>query len=140
MTLRPASRRLSRWEGLGTGLDNTYVRIDWSSDHAGFSCDEKQPCPDDDDPDGSRDALAGRCDTFDGDGGRHDSHRASVHDAQDEEDCRQTGTAGSAVESETQAVSPGGACVGRQRTAAPRCLPTAGQLTRLPRGELEGAG
>jgi len=30
--------------------------------------DEKQPCPDDDGPDGSHDALTGRCEAFDGDG------------------------------------------------------------------------
>jgi hypothetical protein len=29
------------------------------------SPDQKQPCPDDDGPDGSRDALTGRCQTFD---------------------------------------------------------------------------
>jgi hypothetical protein len=45
-----------------------------------------------------------------------------------------------AVEAEAQAVSPGRAGVRRQRTAAPGCLPAAGKVTRLPRGELEGAG
>jgi len=40
---------------------------------AGRSRDQKQTCPDDDGPDGSRDALTGRCKTFDGDGCRHDS-------------------------------------------------------------------
>src|SRR5260370_38252536 len=44
------------------------------------------------------------------------------------------------VEPEAQAVSPGRAGVGRQRTAAPACLPAAGVVTRLPRGELAGAG
>src|SRR5438876_9443717 len=88
----------------------------------------------------SRDALTGRCETFDGDGCRHDSHRAKVHDPDDQEDRHQTGTAVAAAKSEAQAVSPGRAGVGRQRTAAPRCLPAAGKVTRLPRGELEGAG
>jgi len=45
-----------------------------------------------------------------------------------------------AVEAEAQAVLPGRAGVGRQRTAAPGCLPAAGKVTRLPRGELERAG
>src|SRR5688572_915315 len=96
--------------------------------------------PDDDGSDGSRDALTGRCQTFDGDGCRHDSHRAKVHEPDDEEDRHETDTAVGAVETEAQAVSPGRACVGPQRTAAPGCLPAAGEVTRLPRGELEGAG
>ena len=71
------------------------------------------PAAHDDDPDGSRDALTGRCETFDGDGGRHDSHRAKVHDPDDQEDRHQTGAAAAAVEAEAQAVSPGRAGVGR---------------------------
>ena len=51
-----------------------------ASSEPGCSRDQKQPCPDDDGPGGSRDALTGRCETFDGDGCRHDSHRAKVHD------------------------------------------------------------
>jgi len=98
------------------------------------------PAPTTTGPDGSRDALTGRCETFDGDGCRHDSHRAKVHDPDDQEDRHQTGTAVAAVESETQAVSSGRARVGRQRTAAPGCLPAAGQVTRLPRAELERVG
>jgi hypothetical protein len=96
--------------------------------------------PDDDGPDASRDALTGRCETFDVDGCRHDSHRAQVHDRDDQQDRHQTGTAVAAVKSEAQAVSPGRADVGRQRTAAPGCLPAAGKVTRLRRGELERAG
>src|SRR5216117_2576985 len=111
-----------------------------ASSEPGCSRDQKQPCPDDDGPDGSRDALTGRCETFDGDGCRHDSHRAKVHDPDDQEDRDQTGTALAAVEAEAQAVSPGRAGVGRQRTAAPGCLPAVSEVTRLPRGELEGAG
>ena len=57
------------------------------------SCDQKQPCSDGDDPDGSRDALTGRCETFGGDGCRDDSHRAQVHDPDDQEDRRQAGAA-----------------------------------------------
>ena len=36
-----------------------------ASSEPGCSRDQKQPCPDDDGPDGSRDALTGRCETFD---------------------------------------------------------------------------
>src|SRR5205823_8740743 len=102
--------------------------------------DQKQPCPDGAGPGGSRDALAGRCETLDGDGCRHDSHRAKVHDPDDQEDRHQTGTAAAAVEAEAQAMSPGRAGVGRQSTAAPWCLPAVGEVTRLPGGELEAAG
>ena len=58
------------------------------SSEPGCSRDQEQPRPDDDGSDGSRDALTGRCETFDGDGCRHDSHRAQVHDPDDEEDHR----------------------------------------------------
>jgi len=102
-----------------------------ASSEPGCSRDHKQPRPDDDGPDGSRDALTGRCETFDGDGCAHHSHRAKVHDADDQEDRHQTGTALAAVEPEAQAVSPGRAGVGRQRTAAPGCLPAADKVTRL---------
>ena len=78
-----------------------------ASSEPGCSRDQKQPCPHDDGPGGSRDALTGRCETFDGDGCRHDSHRAKVHDADDQEDRHQTDTAVAAVEAEAQAVSPG---------------------------------
>jgi len=36
----------------------------------------------------ARDALTGRCETFDGDGCHYDSHHAQVHDPDDEEDRR----------------------------------------------------
>jgi hypothetical protein len=78
-----------------------------ASSEPGCSRDQKQPCPDDDGPDGSRDTLTGRCETLDGDGCRHDSHRAKVHDPDDQEDRRQTDTAVATVEAEAQAVSPG---------------------------------
>jgi hypothetical protein len=48
--------------------------------------DQHHACPDDDKPDGSRDALAGGCETFDGNGCRRDSHGAKVHDPDDQED------------------------------------------------------
>ena len=47
-----------------------------ASSAPGCSRDQEQPCPDHDGPDASRDALTGRCETFDGDGCRHDRHRA----------------------------------------------------------------
>ena len=75
-----------------------------ASSEPGCSRDQKQPCPDDDGPDGSRDALTGRGETFDGDGCRHDSHRAKVPAPDDQEDRHQTGTTVAAVESEAQAV------------------------------------
>jgi hypothetical protein len=68
---------------------------------------------------------------------RHDSHHAKVHHPDDQEDRHRTGTAVAAVESEAQAVSPGRAGVGRQRTATAGCLAAAGQVTRFPRAELE---
>src|SRR5882762_11062094 len=111
-----------------------------ASSEPGCSRDQKQPCPDGDGPGASRDALTGRCETLDGDGCRHDGHRAKVHDADDQEDHYQTDTAAAAVQAEAQAVSPGRAGVGRQRTAAPGYLPAAGEVTQLPRGELERAG
>ena len=89
------------------------------SSEPGRSRDQKQPCPDNHGPGGSRDAHTGRRETFDGDGCRNQSHRAKVHDPDDQEDHDQTGTALGAVEAEAQAVSPGRAGVGRQRTAAP---------------------
>ena len=111
-----------------------------ASSEPGCSRDQKQPCPDDDGPDGSRDALTSRCETFDGDGCRHGSHHAQVHDPDDQEDRRRTGAAVAAVKAEAKAVSPGRAGVGRQRMAAPGRRPAAGKVMRLPRGELDGAG
>ena len=73
----------------------------------GGARNQKHPGPDDDGPDGSREALTGWCETFDGDGGHHDRHRAKVHDPGHQKDHDQTGTALAAVEAEAQAVSPG---------------------------------
>jgi hypothetical protein len=56
------------------------------SSEPGCSPDQKQPCPDGDGPDGSRDSLTDRCETFDGHGSRHHNHRAKVHDPDDQED------------------------------------------------------
>jgi hypothetical protein len=92
------------------------------------SRDQQQSCHDDNGPDGSRDALTGRCETFDGDACRHDSHRAKVHDPQTQEDRHRTGATLGAVKSEAQAVSPGRAGVGWKRIAAPECLPAAREV------------
>ena len=61
----------------------------------------------------ARDALAGRCEMFDGDRCRHDGHRAQVHDPTDEKHRRQAGTAVAAVNAEAS---------GRVRPC--RCLPS----------------
>ncbi len=99
-----------------------------ASPEPGYSRDQKQPCPDDDDPDGSRDAVTRRSETFDGDGCRHDSHRANVHDPDDQEDRHQTGTAVAAVEAEAQA-----------RVARPRRRrPAAYGRARVPPGSRQG--
>ena len=58
-----------------------------ASSESGCSPDQKQPCPYDEGP-MARDALTGRCETFDGDGCHYDSHHARVHDPDDEEDRR----------------------------------------------------
>ena len=63
-----------------------------ASSEPGCSRDQKQPCSDDDGPDGSRDALTGRCEAFDGDRCPHDSHRAKVHDPDCVEDPHQAGS------------------------------------------------
>jgi hypothetical protein len=96
------------------GRDLLHVDFDDTSSEPGCSRDQKQPCPD-----GSRDALTGRCETFEGDGCRHDNHRAKVHDPEDREDHHQVGTAVAAVESEAQAV-PASAGSVRPRPGASR--------------------
>jgi hypothetical protein len=53
------------------------------SSEPGGPHDQKQPCPDDDDPDDSRDMLTGRCETLRSDSRRHDAHRAKVHGPDD---------------------------------------------------------
>ena len=77
------------------------------SSKARCSRDQKQPRHNDSNPKGTRDGLSGRCDTLDGDGCRHDSHRAKVHNPDDKKDRHQTSTALGAVESKAHAVSPG---------------------------------
>jgi len=54
----------------------------------GGSRDQKEPCPDGDNPDGLRESFTGRRETFDGDRCRHGSHRAKIHDPDDQEDCQ----------------------------------------------------
>ena len=48
---------------------------------------------------GSGDAVAGRHETFDGDGCRHQSHGQQIHDPDDQEDRHETGAALATVES-----------------------------------------
>ena len=85
-----------------------------------------------------RRAATGRCNAFDGDGRRDDSHCAQVHDTDDQKDRRQAGTAVATVDAEAQA-RVARQCRRPQRAAASR-LPAAGQVMCLPRGELERAG
>jgi hypothetical protein len=70
------------------------------------SHDQKQPCPDRNGPYGPPDALTGRRETFHRNGYCHDSHRAKVHDPNDQEDRHQTHTAAATVQPKAQAVSP----------------------------------
>jgi len=51
--------------------------------------------------------------TLGGKGRRHHNHRAKGHDAGDQEDCDQSGTAPAAVQSQAHAVSPCRAGIGR---------------------------
>jgi hypothetical protein len=48
----------------------------WSSE-PGCSCDQEQPCSEDDGSDASRYALTSRCKTFEGDGCRHTTPMAA---------------------------------------------------------------
>jgi len=54
-----------------------------ASSEPGCLRNQKQPDPDGNGSDGSRDALTGRCETFDRDGCGNDSHRAKVHHPDD---------------------------------------------------------
>jgi hypothetical protein len=88
--------------------------------------DQNQTCADDDDPDGSRNALTGRCKAFYGDGHCYERHHAKVHDPEDKQDCHQAGRAVAAAQAEAQAMAPGRARVRRQPAARPRRLATEG--------------
>src|ERR671910_3038529 len=91
-----------------------FRRTLWNaSSEPGRPRDQEQPRPDGDGSDGSRDAPTGRSETLDGNGCCYDSHRAQVHDPDDEEDRHQAATAEAAMEAEAQAVPPGRAGVGR---------------------------
>ncbi len=79
----------------------------WISSEPGSSRGQKQTCSDGHDPDGLRNALTDRCEAFEGDGPRHCSHRAKVHDPHNQQDRYRTGTALITVEADAQAVSPG---------------------------------
>ena len=63
---------------------------------------QEQPCPDADGSDGAGRAHTIRRETLDGDGHCHHSHRAKVHDAEYQEEGRQTSAAEATVEAEAQ--------------------------------------
>jgi hypothetical protein len=109
-----------------------------ASSEPGGSRDQKQPCADGDNTDGPCDART--CESFGGDRYRYGSHRAKVHDPDDQEDRYETDTAAAAVEAEAQTVSQGRAGVRRPRATGPRFRAAAGKVMCLPRAELEAAG
>lgn len=111
-----------------------------ASDKSTCTRDQVQPEDDDEDSDPFRHVFAGWGETFGSDGCSHDGHRAQIHNADDEEDHRQAGTAGAAVQAEAQAVSPSCADVRLQRAATCRCLSAAVKLMCLPHGELQRTG
>src|SRR6516164_4331563 len=84
----------------------------------GGAGDQEQACSDDDKSDGSSDVLTGWGKAFYGDGRCYESHRAQVHDTENQEDRCQASTTVAAVEAETQAVSPG--CAGIRWNVQPR--------------------
>ena len=88
--------------------------------------DQEQASPDDDDSDDARDALCAWSEALQSNGGGRGSHRAQIHDPENQEDCRQAAAAMDAVKTETQTASRGGAGVRRQRTIASRRRPAAG--------------
>src|ERR1039458_6417780 len=98
-----------------------------ASSENGCLSDQKQSYTDKDSPDDSRNALSAWCETFDGYGCRHDSHRAQIHDPDDKEDRHQASTAEAAIEAEAKAVSPSRAGIRRKNAVAPRCLPEHGR-------------
>src|SRR5260221_3533020 len=69
----PVQRAVTRWYWVSRTMRAT-------SSKPGCPRDQDHPRPDDDGADGARDALAGRCEAFGGDGCRHDRHRAQVYD------------------------------------------------------------
>jgi hypothetical protein len=84
-----------------------------ASSEPGCSRNQHQSCPGDNEPDRLRDVLAGGCETFGGDSGRRGSHCPQVHDPDNEQYGCQVGTTEDAVKSETYALSPSRAGVGR---------------------------
>src|SRR5437868_5654059 len=86
---------------------------------------EEQARHDDDGSDEPRDAMTRRCQAFGGDGCRHEGHGAEVHDSNDEENHDEPHTALAAVETESQAISPRLAALGRWHLARARRLPAA---------------
>jgi hypothetical protein len=68
-----------------------------------------------DHPDGSRDALAIRCEPFASNCCRDKSHNRQIHDPDDKEDRGKAGATVNAVEAEAQPVSPSRASIRRRR-------------------------
>jgi hypothetical protein len=66
-------------------------------DAAHRSHNQEQSCADDDNSDGSRNALTSRGETLHRDCCRHHSHHAQIHNSDDEENRRHAGTAVAAV-------------------------------------------
>ena len=89
-----------------------------SSTEPGCPYEQIQSRSDDDDARSSCDEPCGRCESFDGDDRRYNSHRAKVHDSDHQEDRHQTGTTAAAVQAQMYAVSQGRVCVGWQRMFA----------------------
>ncbi len=87
---------------------------------------QKETCSDGSDSDGSRNPYAGRHETFGGDGNRDDSHRAQVHDIENQQDRRQVCTAEAAIKSEADALPPCCARIGGWYLAVPRRFPATG--------------
>lgn len=100
----------------------------------------KQPRRDDNGSDGSRDAVTGGCNVFEGDGRSDGRHRAEVHNPYDQKDQHWAGTGITAVKAEEEAVPASRLDVCRQGTAFSGRLPAAGEVMGFPGGELDRSG
>src|SRR5215831_5075452 len=105
MVSRNARYRASNFpvSSISTSTQPSWLRIRSTHDadassEPNRSHDQKQPSSGGYEPGGSRGALTSRRQTLDGDGCCHDSHRAKVHDPNDQQDGYQTGTTLAAME------------------------------------------
>ena len=101
--------------------------------------DQQQSRGDDSEAYPPRGTLTVRCKALDGDGYGHDRHRADVHHSTDEEKHHQAAAAVAAIKAQAEAVSPGRAGASHGCRAVLMFAAAAGEVTRLPRGELERA-